>query len=337
VDFLVVRNRGSWILRGLQESLPMLELSLLGDPSATLDGQVLSESLLNKNLGLLYYLAVCDQPQSRVALAVLLWGDLSEAAARGNLRKSLSDLRQRLGDHLAIERDHVALVQTHATVDIWEFERLARNGLATSNPAQLQAAADLYRGDFLAGFNVRNAPDYDRWVYNMQEQLRALAVHVLATLASHYAAGGEFLPAIATQRRVLELEPWREESHRDLMVLLARSGQRNAALAQYKLCVQGWAAELGGSPSAETTALAEQIRESDATQEMSQLLPKPVATLTYANLPSELAPIVGRAQELQELSDMLLGADCRLVTILGIGGIGKPQPTQYPYRYDVCA
>ena len=60
----------------------MLELSLLGNPSATLDGHVLSETLLNKDLGLLYYLAVCGQPQPRTSLAVLLWGDLSEAAAR---------------------------------------------------------------------------------------------------------------------------------------------------------------------------------------------------------------------------------------------------------------
>lgn len=70
----------------------------------------------------------------------------------------------------------------------------------------------------------------------MQERLRGTAVFVLATLAAQQAHAGELAEAIAAQRRILELEPWREESHRDLMLLLARRGQRSAALAQYKIC-----------------------------------------------------------------------------------------------------
>ena len=61
-------------------------------------------------------------------------------------------------------------------------------------------------------------------------------------------------------RRQLELEPWREEAHRQLMRVLAASGQRSAALAQYNQCRKTLADELGVEPDAETVALYEQIR-----------------------------------------------------------------------------
>jgi DNA-binding SARP family transcriptional activator len=237
----------------------MLELSLLGSPCAALDGIPLNGTLLHKDLALLYHLAVSGQPQPRGCLAALLWGDFSEESARRNLRKSVSELHRRLGDHLAIARDEIALVPAHYTLDVWIFEQFAKGEIAAADPAQLQAAAALYRGDFLAGFSLHNAPDYERWVYGVQERLRGTAVFVLTTLAAKQAHAGELAPAIAAQRRVLELEPWREESHRDLMLLLARSGQRSAALAQYKICVKALAAELGVPPDAATTALAAHI------------------------------------------------------------------------------
>ena len=146
-----------------------------------------------------------------------------------------------------------------STLDVWIFERFANNGIAAADPVQLQAAAALYRGDFLADFRLHNAPDYERWIYNIQERLRGTAVFVLATLAAKQALAGELAGAIDAQRRILALEPWREESHRDLILLLARSGQRSAALAQYKVCVTALAAELGAQPDAATTALAAHI------------------------------------------------------------------------------
>jgi DNA-binding SARP family transcriptional activator len=241
----------------------MLQLSLLGSPCATLDGIPLHGTLLHKDLALLYYLAVSGRPQPRASLAALLWGDISEESARRNLRKSLTDLHRRLGDHLVITRDEIALEPAQCTLDVRILEQFAENGSAAADTAQLQAAAALYRGDFLAGFRLHNAPDYERWIYNMQERLRGTAVIVLTTLAAKLAHAGESAGAIAAQRRVLELEPWREESHRDLMLLLARSGQRSAALAQYKICVKVLAAELGVQPDAATTALAARICGSD--------------------------------------------------------------------------
>ncbi len=61
-------------------------------------------------------------------------------------------------------------------------------------------------------------------------------------------------------RRILQLEPWREEAHRQLMLLLAQSGQRSAALAQYELCRQALRSELNVEPDAATLELVARIR-----------------------------------------------------------------------------
>ena len=101
----------------------------------------------------------------------------------------------------------LALVQAHCTVDLWQFEQLARAGIASCDQTQLQAAVALYRGDFLAGFVVRNAADFDRWVYNTQERLRGLAVHVLTTLAYQYVSAGELEPQLRRSGRFWNWNP----------------------------------------------------------------------------------------------------------------------------------
>ncbi|MBK8049950.1 MAG: hypothetical protein IPK16_24290 [Anaerolineales bacterium] len=152
-----------------------MSLRLLGVTEFYVNGETAGGDLLGKDLALLYYLAVTGQPQPRTSLSVLLWGDASESA-RANLRKSISALNRVLGASLVIARDRVALDGKQCTIDTHAFEQLAQEGQDTGNVLLLQSAVDLYHGEFLAGFAVRNAPDYDLWMYQMQEKYRGLAV-----------------------------------------------------------------------------------------------------------------------------------------------------------------
>ena len=85
--------------------------------------------------------------------------------------------------------------------------------------------------------------------------LRELMLQRLSLLAGHYAATGDLPHAIAGCRRLVELEPWREEAHRQLMRWLAQNGQRNAALVQYEICCRALAEELGVEPDEATRCL----------------------------------------------------------------------------------
>ena len=112
--------------------------------------------------------------------------------------------------------------------------------------------------------------------------------------------------------------PGAKQSHRQLMRVLARSGQRSAALVQYATCRRVLAEELGVEPEEETTTLYEQIQRGAAPADAHP-------TLSPTNLAAHtpLTPLIGRETELAQLADRLEERDCRLLTLVGPGGIGK--------------
>jgi len=290
-----------------------LRLRLLGGATIARGGALVEGFISAKVQALLCYLAVTGRPHSRQALAGLLWGKRPEAAARMNLRKALSNLRRLVGPHLRITRHTVAFNrEAPYWMDVESFEAEVAKGLPAEGrdlePASLQRAVDLYRGDFLAGFSVRDAPAFEEWAVVERERLWELAVQALEQLAAYHMARGEHRQAIEYTRRLLALDPWREEAHRQLMLLLAHSGRREAALAQYEVCRQALAEGLGIEPSKVTRALYQRIRTAPERQH---------------NLPAEVTSFVGREEELAALARRLADPHCRLVTILGPGGIGK--------------
>jgi len=318
-----------------------LQLRLLGAPEVLVDGSPVTDKLPGKAQAILYYLAAAGQPQPRTVLATLLWGDVPESAARTNLRKALVGLRRELDAHLQIERQSVAF---HSETDLWvdavEFQTILADASTEVDPERLQTAIDLYQGDFLTGFYVRHAPDFETWMYAEQGRLRELMIQALHTLATHFAEEGDLSQGIATVRRLLTLEPWREEAHRQLMLLLAQDGQRGAALAQYETCRQVLAEELSVEPGPETVALYEQIRAGKLSRDAaltggfaqgqrrradtvsSASLP-PRSSAPPPSLPGQATPFVGREKELADIIRRLTDRDCRLLTLVGPGGIGK--------------
>jgi DNA-binding SARP family transcriptional activator len=305
-----------------------LQLTLLGKPGVRRDGAPVTDLAYKKSLALLYYLAVTGQPHTREHLAGLLWGEATEANARGGLRKSLIDLRRWVALHLTITRRQVALDRARPYwLDVEAFERRVDgaidqggSALTAEDAASLARAVELYRGDFLEGFHVRRAPAYEEWVLLQRERLRLSMLRALHALAVYYAARRAYGPAIRCVARVLALEPAQEEAHRQMMSLLARSGQQGAALRQYEVCRQALIKALDGAPDRETTALYERIREG-----AKGLAPPPIPA---RNLPAPLTPLVGRETELAEIAARLGNPACRLLTLVGPGGSGKTHLAQ---------
>ena len=293
-----------------------LQLNLLGKPEVVLNGAPVTAFESAKVPALLAYLAVTGQAHSRDTLATLLWGDLPEATAKRNLTKALTNLRQLLEPYLLIERHSVAFnYQAPSAVDVGLFQA-AVEGSALLEPdnlerdlAPLRQAVSLYRGDFLEGFYVKNVLEFEEWALGQREYLRELMLQALRRLTEQ-SARLEADPATALEycRRWLGLEPWQEAAHRQMMLLLARSGRRDAALAQYETCRQILAEELDVAPTPETTMLYERLKA------------------TGKPLPHNLPPstiFVGREPALSHLRTQLSQPDCRLLTLVGPGGIGK--------------
>lgn len=282
-----------------------LRLEYLGGMQVTRDGEPLTGFVSAKAPALLCYLAVTGRVQFRLVLAGLLWSDLSEKDACANLRKVLSNLRDLVPEHLIITPHTVAFNrESEYWLDVEEF--LRRTDKDTES---LTKAADLYRGDFLDGFYLRHAPAFEEWVLGQRERLRQTALRVFQALADHHAARGDNALAIQYTGHLLALDPWREEAHRQMMSLLARSGQRSAALSQYETCRRLLRKELGIEPTDKTTALYRRIR--------SMGLPR------RHNLPLPVTSFIGRQAELARVAGGLADPGCRLLTILGPGGVGK--------------
>ncbi|HET7560574.1 MAG TPA: BTAD domain-containing putative transcriptional regulator, partial [Limnochordia bacterium] len=306
-----------------------LVLNVLGRIELERAGEPLVGFESDKVRALLIYLAVeADRPHRRRSLAGLLWPDAAEGVALGRLRQSLGNLRLVLREVdaapvLLIDRQNVRfnperalLVDAVACLRNLEESRRHRHRDAFSCRycrRRLEAAVDGYRGPFLEGFALGDGAGFDAWAEQQRQHLQTAVVEALLRLAAAAERGGEVDEAIAFARRLLRIEPWREDAHRQLMRLLAQSGQRAAALHQYQLCRFCLDEELGAEPEAETVALAERIR--------SGAYRGPTPPEPICRLPLPLSSFVGRRRELDELADLLSSE--RLLTLVGPGGSGK--------------
>jgi predicted ATPase/DNA-binding SARP family transcriptional activator len=307
----------------------MLRLQLFGPPIIQHTSEALSPFKSRKVEALLYFLALTPGQHRRTYLANLLWSEWSEEKALGNLRYALWNLRQVLGEDL-VSGDRLSITLQDRTViwsDVSAFRELFRVADAQANPhapeviTQLQQAVDLYRGDLLAGLEVGEAPFFQDWLQQQRTALHDIAVRCLIHLGTYYASYHYLPEAIAATRRLLDLEPWREAAHRQMMRLLALAGRRDAALAHYQHCRQILAAELDLEPEPETVALMERIRAGDL-----ELAPEDNPTTVAPEANALAIPLFGRHAEyawLVERWDIACRGRSRLALIRGEAGVGK--------------
>ena len=339
-----------------------LQLTCLGDAAVTLANEPLTGFQTDKMRALLIYLALEGQSHQRAALAHLLWPGYSDESARHSLRQYLHRLRVLLRDDEPTTTGRPPwLLVTRQTVqfnpaaplrlDVARFRTLLAETAAhphaklyTCPPclARLRQAAELYQGDFLAGFTIADSDPFEEWRRITQEQLHLQALSALSALADAAEAAGDEEQTLQDAQRLLTLEPWLEAAHRRIMRILGQRGQRAAALAQYNRCRQVLTAELGATPEAETLALYEQIQRGDLDKERRRqedkvtsdkvtippsppLAPAPQRDVGPPgpphNLPLALPTLVGRGQVIDTIKAALRQA--RLVTLTGMGGVGK--------------
>ena len=257
--------------------MPRLACSFLGTFQVTLEETPVTAFVSDKARALLAYLAVeADRPHRRETLAGLLWPDHPQTAALNSLRQALFNLRQVMGDQ---EASPPMLFITRQTIqfnpkgdhwlDVAAFtQHLAanrqhahlRHELCELCLRHLQQAAELYRGNFLEGLTPKDSLAFDEWALLRREWLHGQALDVFQRLADYHEGCGHHEQARQYALRQIELDPWREEAHQQLMRALALNGLRSAAMAQYETCRRILADELGVEPTPETTALYERIR-----------------------------------------------------------------------------
>lgn len=321
------------------DSTRRLLLTLLGAPRQFLDGEEVAGLPSAKVQGLLYYLAVTRVTHRRATLATLFWPTASEQNANNSLRNALSSLRKRLPNHLKVDRHTVAVNEHDLWLDVEQFVQLLEE--YSDDPIvavqQRQAAVSLYAGEFLAGFHVDDAPEFERWVLTTREHLHQAMVDALMELAQWYSAQRDDTASLEAISRSLALSPGNEAGHRFKMRVLAQMGQREAAILQFDTCRTYLAEELGVDPSPETAALYAQLLEGHTIEGQSaDELSATASVMPTASVqgmgrfrhvdPGDMpgrTHILGRFHQLAELTNSLIDKRCTLVVISGMGGVGK--------------
>jgi predicted ATPase/DNA-binding SARP family transcriptional activator/NTP pyrophosphatase (non-canonical NTP hydrolase) len=322
----------SWIREG--RTMPRLTLMLLGPPLLDRDGEPV-HLRSRKCLALLAYLAVTGRTHRRDSLASLFWPESDARRAQHSLRNTLSLVRRALnGAWFVVDRETIALDGSEReAVDVVRFRdlvaRCQRHGHSVRETCAeclplLEEAVELCRGHFMAGFTLPDSPEFDDWQTREGEALQRELAEALERLVEGYTVQGDMERVMAHAQRWVGLDPLEEGAHRALMRLYARSGRQSAALRQYDACQQVLREELGVSPSAETRDLYEAIRGGRMPPaQVRAPMVSAVPTRPHHNLPVQPTAFVGREEALDHVAQRLADPACRLLTVVGPGGMGK--------------
>lgn len=326
-----------------------LHLALLGPPEIHHDGQKIAFRT-RKVMALLIYMAVEGGLHSREKLTALFWPESDEPQGRMLLRRTLLLLRQGLREenesqqsaHLIVERNALGCnFSSGVYLDLQAVQKMVQppreetSHMPRTAPqsetshtvvAQLQAAASLYRGNFLDGFYLEDAPDFDDWMRIQRQAWHTRINLVFDRLSLLQFRRGEIADAIEIATRWVAHEPLNETVYQRLMQLYLAMGNRDGALRTYEACRKILSSELRAKPAPETEALHERTRMAAG---LSSSLPRSAAHKADTVSPTSMlveGPLVGRTDEYAKLVELYYQAKqgrTQVVMLKGEAGIGK--------------
>ena len=285
----------------------------LGPVDVSLDGgPAPSELLWRKHLALLIYLARSPRrTRTRDHLVGLLWGDRTETAARHSLSEALRVIRRHAGEDAIDTSQGQVRLTGQVEVDVDQLESLATAG-------QWEEAAVLIAGDFLEGFAVPGASEFEDWLAAEREHWRRRAVEVLVRGSEVLSHGGRTQEGSALANRALALEPSSERALGAVLRCLSLAGDRAGALEQFERYRNRLSEQVSMEPGEEILALVERVRrERGIRAEVAAAVGESVVR----------APLEGRAKELGRVLETVASASqerrAALLVLEGDSGVGK--------------
>ncbi|HLJ69352.1 MAG TPA: response regulator [Chloroflexota bacterium] len=219
-----------------------------------------------------YLIAEWDQPVQRSEILYVLWPDLDEDDAEKQLRSLLVSTKRMLGEssghqpYIVESSGTICFnVDSDAWVDMHEFETQVR----TAQDAQETGDVDLALGLFLSALALYKEDFlrenlYEDWPSERRERLRELWISSMFRVAAICADRCEFADSVRLMKKVLEIDPYRENAYQALMLYLSRAGRRGEAIQLYRYAEKLFAQHLAAQPAPSTRMLFEKILRGEA-------------------------------------------------------------------------
>ncbi|HRI44779.1 MAG TPA: tetratricopeptide repeat protein [Fimbriimonadaceae bacterium] len=304
-----------------------LRIELFGGPIARVGTETITKFETRKTGLLLGVLAFePGRTWNRNAVCEILWPFEDPEISRTRLRQAVAALRRALGsvaDLLLADRVDLRFDGAEVTSDVQEFERVLRTARSESGEAQARCfsrAVALYREDFLPGY-------LEDWAGVRREHYRSEHRNALEGMMRGFASVDLRRDAVEAGLAYLRIDPLNEVVGREVMNLYAAEGLIANAQRVYRDLEAALKVQIGVEPSEETRALLERIRTAvprEVTPTLAQAKSVEAESLLAPPLPEVAGPIFGREPELERLTELLApDSSTRLVTLTGIGGIGK--------------
>jgi TolB-like protein/DNA-binding SARP family transcriptional activator len=279
----------------------MVTLRLLG--GATLDseaGPIAARALQRRRIALLALLATSRKPLTREKVTAYLWPESDSEQARHLLSVAVYELRKAIHeDAIVSTRDEISLNPSYADSDVAQFE----NAIAARDLAK---AIELYRGPFLDGFHINDAPEFERWGDAERDRLARAYARALEELAQQHSAAGDAAAAVAVLRKLAAHDPYSGRTAAMLMLALEAGGARAEALQHARTHAGLLREEFGADADPEVEQLAERLRREPR---------DPGAPAPLASVPASRPPIEVRVQK---RSVILPAALTAFATVLAI-------------------
>ncbi len=308
--------------------MSVLRIFMFGGLRVWLDDEVLPPFPTQKTRSLFAFLVTYRRRvHARPFLAGMFWGDMPEARAQRNLSTTLWRMRRVApAGYFRVDESTIAF---NADAPYWldteqfELELALARGEDAEAMAHLQAATQLYGGDFLQGM-------YDDWLLVVAERLRLAYQQSLQRLFDFYRGDEETLAqALEVGQQLLALDPLREDVHLGMMEVYQRLGRRSAALAQYQHCRQALQKELGIEPLPETQALYRALLAKPKSAPPLAGEHPPGAAVDSPRTPFDdfrQSPWVGRERELALIQQWIQRTQTEgggMLLVGGVAGVGK--------------
>lgn len=252
------------------DKMAKLEIYLLGRIDILWQGQSILDKLSHKSIGILSYISGDrDKAYSRNKIANIFWDSSDSSSSRYNLRYNIWSLRKIFKstegklDLFISDKENIRLNEEFDVyIDAEDFQKRIEKNLENSIE-ELEKIKNLYKGEFLEGFYIKDSSQFNDWVFYEREKFQRNYIKVLSKLQNHYKSQGKYQKAIDILEDRININPLKEELYLELIKIYLQLGDRNLALQHYKRCCRVLREELNIGPMEETKKIYSQIQKGE--------------------------------------------------------------------------